>query len=109
MILIFEKRATEDELKKIAEDLDGYIKFVVDVKKEILAAGGEIHADGEKLLIAGGSKQQDLWGGGLDLTSGEIDFNSMINLRPNQANPSRDVLDSKIREKIEEIVRKILL
>lgn len=33
----------------------------------------------------------------------------MINLRPQIANPSRDVLDIEIRGKMEEIVKKLLL
>lgn len=109
MILILTKKATVEELKKVAEDFDGYIKFVVDIEMRILTAGGEMHADGEKLLLDNGSQQKDLWGGGLDLKTGEIDFNSMINLRPNQDNASRDVLNSEIRKKMENIVRKILM
>lgn len=108
MLLILSKKAKDEEIKKVAEDLDGYIKFVVDVKGEILAAGGKMHSDGEKLLLEAGSKQQDLWGGGLDLETGEIDFDSMINLRPNQQNPSREVLSADVRKKMEEIVRRIL-
>lgn len=109
MILILTKKASDDEIKKAAEDLDGYIKFVVDIEKEILAAGGEMHFDAEQMLLADGSNQQNLWGGGLDLETKEIDFNSMINLRPQMNNPSRDVLDIKIRGKMEKIVKKILL
>jgi len=108
MLLILSKKATEIEIEKIAEDFGGYIKFVVDIKKGILAAGGKMHADGEKLLIERGSSQEDLWGGGLDLETGEVDFDSMINLRPGQGNPSREVLSQDIRKKIEEVVRRIL-
>lgn len=108
MILILRKKATDDQLKKVAEDFDGYIKFVVDVEREILAAGGEMHADEERILLARGSRQKDLWGGGLDLETGFVDYNSMINIRPNQDNYSRDVLDLKLRGKIEKIVGKIL-
>lgn len=108
MILILAKRATAQELKKVAKDFSGYIKFVVDVEREILAAGGELHTDSEKLLLDDGSNQNNLWGGGLDLESGEVDFNSMINLRPSQNNSSRDVLDLNTRSKMEEIVLKIL-
>ena len=108
MILILLKKATDEEVKKVAQDLDGYIKFVVNIKQEILAAGGKLHSDGEKLLLGQGSRQEDLWGGGLDLETDEIDFDSMINLRPGQGNPSREVLSAEIRKKIEEIVRRIL-
>jgi len=102
------KKATDEEVKKVAQDLDGYIKFVVNIKQEILAAGGKLHSDGEKLLLGQGSRQEDLWGGGLDLETDEIDFDSMINLRPGQGNPSREVLSAEIRKKIEGIVRRIL-
>ena len=108
MLLILLKKAKAEEIKKVAQDLNGYIKFVVDAKQGILAAGGKMHSDGEKLLLEAGSSQQDLWGGGLDLETEEIDFDSMINLRPNQGNPSREVLLAEIRKKIEEIVRRIL-
>ena len=108
MILILLKKATDEEVKKVAQDLDGYIKFVVNIKQEILAAGGKLHSDGEKLLLGHGSRQEDLWGGRLDLETDEIDFDSMINLRPGQGNPSREVLSAEIRKKIEGIVRRIL-
>lgn len=109
MLLVIGKKATEDEINKIAEDFDGYIKLVVDVKQEILAAGGERHFEGEQKLLQEGSKQEDLWGGGLDLETGEIDYNSIINLRPGQNNPSRDILSSSIRNKFDKIVKKLLL
>lgn len=108
MLLIIKSRADEETLKSAAEDLDGYIKFVVDLERGILTAGGLRHYEGEQLLLQDGSKQQNLWGGGLDLETGELDFDSMINIKPNQNNPSRETLDQKIRKKMEEIVRKLL-
>ena len=93
----------------MARDFDGYIKLVVDTEKEILAGGGERHVDAEQLLLKEGSKQQDLWGGGMDWETKEIDYNSIINLRPNQDNPSRDILDTQIRKKFDAIVQKLLL
>ena len=107
MLILVKERISEGDLKKAAEDLDGYIKFVVDVEKEILTAGGLRHVEGEELLLKEDSKQKDLWGGGLDLETGEMDFDSMINLRPSE-NPSREVLSAEIRDKIEKIVEKLL-
>ena len=103
------QKVTPDQLKKLAEDLDGYIKFVVDVKRGILTAGGARHVDGEQMLLKDGSKQGDLWGGGYDLQSGELDFDSMIDIRPTQDNPSREVLDLSVRKKVEEVARRILI
>lgn len=110
MILILEKKATKEDLKKIASDFDGiYIKVVVDIEREILAAGGERHVDAEQKLLEDGSKQADLWGGGVDVKTGELDYNSMINLRPSQNNMSRDIMSAEIRKKFDKIVREFLI
>lgn len=108
MLILIKLKADENTFKKAAEDLDGYIKFVVDIEKEILTLGGLRHVDGEQLLLKEGSKQENLWGGGLDLETGEIDFDSMINIRPNQGNLSREVLSQDLRAKITDIVNKLL-
>lgn len=108
MIILIISKANEETLKKVAEDLEGYIKFVVDTEKKILTAGGLRHFDGEQLLLQNGSKQENLWGGGLDLETGEIDFDSMINIRPNQGNTSREILSGEIRQQVEEVVRSLL-
>lgn len=108
MIIILRSKANDDALKKIAEDLEGYIKVVVDVHRKICSAGGKMHADGEKVMLQDGSKQEDLWGGGLDLETGSIDFDSMINIRPRQGNTSREVLDQKIRSQMEEVIRNLI-
>lgn len=109
MLLLIRKRATKEEIKKMAEDFEGYIKLVVDVEKEILAGGGERHFEDEQKLLQGGSKQENLWGGGLDLETGEIDYNSIINLRPRQNNPSRDILSMPVRKEFDKIVKDLLL
>lgn len=109
MLLVIRKKATKKEIEEMAKDLDGYIKLVVDIKRCILTGGGERHVDGEQKLLQEGSRQQDLWGGGLDLETNEIDYNSIINLRPAQDNPSRDILSSEIRENFDKIVKDLLL
>ncbi|OGX18571.1 MAG: hypothetical protein A3K83_00300 [Omnitrophica WOR_2 bacterium RBG_13_44_8b] len=107
MLLIIRAKIDSETLKKIAEDLKGYIKIVVDVRRKILAAGGEKHVDGERLLLEGGSRQEDLWGAGLDLETGEIDFDSLINLRPTE-NRSREILDEETRKKVEALIESLL-
>ena len=108
MLLILREKANEENLKKVAEDLDGYVKVVVDVTRKILSAGGKLHVDGERLLLEDGSQQSDVWGAGIDFETGEIDFDSMINLRPAQGNPSREVLDKNIRGQIEAVILGLL-
>lgn len=109
MLVLVASKIGEEDLKKAAEDLDGYVKVVIDIEKEILTAGGTRHVEGEQLLLENGSRQENLWGGGIDLETKEIDFDSMINIRPNQDNPSREVLFKETRTKMEEIIRKLLL
>jgi len=108
MLHVIREKITQEELKKISSHFKGYIKLVVDVERSILAGGADRHFDEERALLEDGSKQEDLWGGGIDLETGETDYNSVINLRPNQDNPSRDILSKKVREKFDIIVKKLL-
>ena len=87
------------------------VKAVVDVRREVMVVDAELHADQEAFLLEKGSKQVDLWGINLyPELAGEdfVEFDSMINLRPSQENRSREVQDPVIRERILEIVRKLV-
>lgn len=108
MILIIRKKATSDEIKKMAMDYDGYIKLVIDAKRHVLAGGGERHFDAEQLLLQDGSQQENLWGGGIDWETKETDYNSIINLRPLQ-NKSRDILSEQIRKDFDTIIKELLI
>ena len=107
MLRIIRDKVDPESRRQVAEDFKGYIKVVVDIRRRILSAGGEKHVDGEQLLLKDGSKQEDLWGAGLDLETDEMDFDSMINIRPIQ-NTSREILDQKIRKEVESITRTLL-
>lgn len=100
------------ELKEMAEEMmDVIVKAVVDVEKEVMAVGGELHSDGEALLLEMGSKQENLWGFNIyPEKNGEkfIEFDSIINIKPFSGNRSKTVEDEKIREKIFEIVIKLI-
>ena len=108
MLLTVKEKISEENLKKVAEDFEGYVKVVVDLRRKILSAGGTKQVDGEQMLLQAGSQQRDLWGGGYDLETGEIDFDSMINIRPNTNNPSREVLDKDIRDQMTEIILNLM-
>ncbi len=108
-VLILSDKASVEQVRVVSEHFQGYIKVVVDIEQEILCAGADRHVDEEQELLKNGSKQSNLWGGGIDIETGEIDYNSMINLRPNQDNPSREILSKDIRSQFDEIVRKIFL
>lgn len=51
MLLLLRNRATSDQLAQMLVDWEVLIKVVVDVRREILTGGGEMHADGEALLL----------------------------------------------------------
>ena len=108
MLLIIKNKVIHEQIQKMAEDFDGYIKVVVNLEKNILAGGVERHFDGKQLPLKEGSKQEYLWGGGIDWETKEVDYNSIINLRPGQNNPSRDILSEKIRKKFDKIVKDLL-
>jgi len=99
------------ELSRILQDrVTGFsdmIKVVVDVQRGVIAADAELHADLEEYLLAGESKQQDLWGANIypDKSGDDfIEFTAFINIRPSQANRSMEVEDQEIRAKIKQIV-----
>lgn len=97
---------TMDEIKKLRKEFDVYIKTVIDVKKKICCAGMDRHFEGEPILLdVWGSKQSDIWGGGIDLEAKVIDCNSFINIRPSDNNTSNEIQDPVIRKKFEELTR----
>ncbi len=81
-----------------------YIKVVVDIEKGILCGGGAMHYDDEQLLLEYGCKQENLWRGGIDLETGEVTYDSMINIRPDQGNSKREIQSVEIQKKFRIIV-----
>lgn len=107
-VLIIKKHATKEEIKQMLVGLKSYIKLAVDIKKEILAGGGILHADCEALLLQDGSRQEDIWGADWIPQTKQISFEALINIRPRQNNPSMKIQNAAIREKVEEITRGLL-
>lgn len=106
-------KITLAELMQMAEKMYGsLVKADVDVAKKILILDMGMHADGEAYLLEQGSKQKDLWGINLhprDYGTDEfIEFDSMINIRPNQGNASKDVLDLEVKKQIIAIVQDVV-
>jgi hypothetical protein len=96
---------TKEEIEKLKEVFDSYIKTVIDVEKKICSSGMDKHFEGEKILLNQGSNQSKIWGGGIDLYTQEIDFNSLINIRPNDNNSSNEIQNSDIRKLYEELTK----
>lgn len=107
---ILNRVISNDELISMAENGFGeMVKAVVDVDLELVAVDAELHSDLEALLLEHGSQQKSLWGINYypELDDDDfIEFDSMINIRPNQGNKSRNVEDTLIQKKIFEISKK---
>jgi hypothetical protein len=103
---------TKEQLRETGEELFGdMVKAVVDVEKEVMAVGAELHADEEAFLLERNSRQENLWGINLytdRILPEMIEFDSMINIRPRQNNRSRGVEDASLREHITAIVQKLV-
>lgn len=105
MIITKSQPFTKEEIKKLQEQFDVYIKTVIDIKRKICSAGADRHFESEQILLGDGSKQSDLWGGGIDLGTKIIDYQSFINIRPNDNNNSDEIGSPKIREEFERLMR----
>ena len=95
-----------------SEQYGTLVKAVVDVEKEIMALGGELHADEETALIEKESSNREYtWGINLypDKEEDEwIEFDSMVNIKPAFGNRSRDIEDPGTRERVKEVVKKLV-
>jgi len=103
MIITKSSPFTKDEITKLRELFDVYIKTVIDLKRKICSAGASRHFESEKILLDKGSAQSDLWGGGIDIETKIIDCNSFINVRPKDNNTSNEIQNQKLRKKFEEL------
>lgn len=107
---ILKKVIPNDKLISIAESGFGeMVKAVVDVELELVAIDAELHSDLEAMLLENGSSQKNLWGINYypELDNDDfIEFDSMINIRPNQDNRGRNVEDESIQKKIIKISKK---
>jgi hypothetical protein len=106
-ILILEAPIAAEKLRDLVQAGFGdMVKYVVDVRRRVVAIGGGLHADEEQLLLDAGSLQEDLWGANYYPGRGAegcIEYTSLINIRPAQGNRTMEALDSAVREQIREI------
>ncbi len=111
-IKIIKEKINREKLEEIAKENYGdMVKAVVDIKRRVIAIGGELHADANELLIKDGSNQEDVWGINIypdNPAEKRIVFSSLINIRPLQNNRSLDVEDKKIRTRIKEVINKLI-
>lgn len=108
MVHVIRGRATGQQVQEMLQVIGAYIKLAVDVRRGILAGGGVLHADCEAALLEDGSRQDDVWGADWNPVAQQVSFEALINIRTRQHNPSLDILDPAIRERVTEITQQIL-
>lgn len=97
--------------KERETELEDMMKIVVDTDTCIIAVDAGMHADLEQLMVEEGSLQQNLWGANifpLRPAEEQLEYTSLINIRPAMGNRSMMVKDPVIREKIKRIVNQLL-
>jgi len=111
-IKIIKHKISKPEITKLAQETYGeMVKGVVDIKQNIMALGGELHADCETVLLEQGSRQADLWGFNIypaKSLDDRIEFTSLINIRPAQGNRSIEIQDKNLQKQISVIVNNLV-
>jgi len=106
-VVLIQNRLTKEQFEKAKKDYFTYIKITIDINKKLVAVGGEYHADAEKVILENDGDQQNVWGGGVNLETGEFETNAVINIKPG-VNPSLDILNPEVREAFLSIVKESL-
>jgi hypothetical protein len=103
-IIVLDAPIARDELRRLVESAFGdMVEYVVDVERNVIAIGGQMHADAELVLLDAGSQLADLWGANYLPGRGAeecIEYTSLINIRPAVGNPSMEVADPAVRARI---------
>lgn len=89
---------TQEQIAQAKERFGVYVKTVIDIQKKICCAGMNRHFEGEKILLESESHQSDIWGGGIDFETKEVDFNSFINIRPQDHNLKNEIQSELVKK-----------
>jgi hypothetical protein len=108
MIRILKERASPAQIQDMLQEYKSIIKIAVDIRRRILAGGGEMHADCESVLLEEGSEQNDLWGANWYPAEQRIDYEALINIRPWLSNRSIVIQNEDIRRQVQAITIELL-
>jgi hypothetical protein len=108
MIYVLRDKATLDQVTEMLKEYESMIKIVVDIRRQILAGGGEMHSDCASVLLEDGSEQDDFWGANWYPDEQRIAFESLINIRPRLGNRNILIQSEEIRKQVDLITREIL-
>jgi hypothetical protein len=108
MIYILRRKATDEQVAEMLKEYESMIKIVVDIRRRVLAGGGEMHSDCESALLDDGSEQDDLWGANWFPAEQRVAFESLINIRPKLGNRNVLIQNEELRKQVESVTREIL-
>ncbi len=100
-----DKKLEWNEILSLRKKYGDYVKLTVDVKNGWVIVGSVLHADGEKILQKKGSKQDNIWGGGIDMIDKHIDATAVLNIRPRLGNDNLEILDPATRSKFHATIK----
>jgi hypothetical protein len=108
MIHLLTEKATLTQVQEMSQEYGSMVKIAVDIRRAILAGGGEMHADCEQILLEQGSEQDDIWGSNWYPEEQRIEFEALINIRPRLGNRGVVIRSDEIRSKVEKVTRDLL-
>ena len=108
MIVLLRDKAEPIQIREMLEEYSSMIKIAVDIRRNILAGGGEMNADCEQVMLENGSEQDDIWGANWYPSDQRIEFEALINIRPVLGNRGMLIQSQEIRNAVEAIMRSIL-
>ena len=108
MIYLLVDKAQPIQIQEMLHEYGSMIKIAVDIRRNSLAGGGEMHADCERVLLENGSEQDDIWGANWYPSDQRIEFEALINIRPVLGNRGMLIQSQEIRNVVEATARSIL-
>jgi len=106
-IVVLKDRLTRENVVLAREEYDTFIKITIDLDQELVAIGGQYHADAQNILIKEYGSKRNIWGGGYSILRKQFETNALINIQPDK-NPSMEIVDPQIRERFLLIAKRAL-
>lgn len=103
MLFIKKLKFTKQELAEIGTQLDGYIWATIDAKRGVISAGDEFVQDLRDALMIRRCHPEDIFGFGLDLKTGRIDYLPACNRRNPTLNCRGEIPEER-KERIETLI-----
>jgi len=111
-IKILDLKISVEEVKELANLWYGtMIKGTVDVELGRVALGGDYHVESSEMLTGSGSKFENVWGFNIrfeENPDGVLEFDSMVNIKPNFGNRSRGINNEEVVKKAKDVIHKFI-